>query len=302
MALLSRPAPVNFTEALAKAHEKQNRSHFPNRLSNTTLPLKQLAARDSAILLQNALLDTASEVSLNIPGHLQASGDPGTYIVQAKGPPDEAFRAQLKQAGATIVSYIPNNAYLVRAEAGAAQSLDHAPQIQAVLKYEPYYKLSPLLLDLAVKQRPLPENAVLKVLLFSDARDRTLSHLQDLGANVLGEESSPFGPVVSIQPPVDTLPDVAGLSGVQAIELARKRISANDLSRVAMGVAADAQAQTNYLGLTGNGILVNVNDTGIDKTHPDLPGGDGRFCNQPGRFQWAWDACGGDYCQHGRQV
>src|SRR5690242_1261946 len=45
-AMLSKPTPVDLTEALAKAHEKQNRSHFPNRLSNTTLPLKQLAARD----------------------------------------------------------------------------------------------------------------------------------------------------------------------------------------------------------------------------------------------------------------
>lgn len=130
-AMLSQPTPVNFTETLARAHEKQNRSHFPNRLSNTTLTLKQLVARDSAILLQNALLDTAAGVSLNIPGHLQASDDPRTYIVQAKGPPDEAFRAQLKQAGATIVSYIPNNAYLVRAEAGAAQSLEQLPQTQS---------------------------------------------------------------------------------------------------------------------------------------------------------------------------
>src|SRR5882672_7051335 len=52
--LLSRPTPVDFTEALAKAHEKQYRSRWPNRLSNTPLPLKQLAARESAILLQNA--------------------------------------------------------------------------------------------------------------------------------------------------------------------------------------------------------------------------------------------------------
>src|SRR4051812_26028007 len=47
--LLSEPTPVDFTEVLAKAREKQNRSRYPNRLSNTTLPLKQLGATDSAI-------------------------------------------------------------------------------------------------------------------------------------------------------------------------------------------------------------------------------------------------------------
>src|SRR6267378_588610 len=54
VALLSQPSPVNFAEALATAYAKQNRARFPNRLSNTSLPLKQLQARDSAILLQNA--------------------------------------------------------------------------------------------------------------------------------------------------------------------------------------------------------------------------------------------------------
>ena len=38
-----------------------------------------------------------------------------------------------------------------------------------------------------------------------------------------------------------------------------------------MRVAADAHVQTNYLALTGNGVLLDVNDTGIDATHPDLP-------------------------------
>src|SRR5437764_15421064 len=50
VALLSQPSPANFAEALATAYARQNRSRFPNRLSNTALPLKQLQARDTAIL------------------------------------------------------------------------------------------------------------------------------------------------------------------------------------------------------------------------------------------------------------
>src|SRR5882724_2811459 len=272
VALLSQPTALNFAEVMAAAYAKKNRSRYPNRLSNTSLPLQQLQAQDSAILLQNALLDTAAGVSLNLPGQLQATGDPGSYLIQSKGPLDETFRAQLKQAGAVIVSYIPNNAYLVRASEAVAQSLQSSPQTQAVLRYEPYYKLSPLLLDLAVKQRPLPEQSVLKVLLFGDAREATLSQLQDLGASVLGEEASPFGPVVRVQPKVDQLTAVAGLSGVQAVGLARPRVAANDLSRVTLGVSVDTQTQSNYLGLTGSGVRVSVEDSGIDKLHPDLVG------------------------------
>ena len=69
------------------------------------------------------MIDTGAKLNLAIPKNLQAAGDPGAYIVQARGPVDEAFRAQLAAAGAQIVSYIPNNAYLVRISAGGAAGL-----------------------------------------------------------------------------------------------------------------------------------------------------------------------------------
>ena len=51
-----------------------------------------------------------------------------------------------------------------------AQQLQAGPRTQAVLPYEPYYKLKPSLLNLAVAQKPLPANSALNVLLFADAR------------------------------------------------------------------------------------------------------------------------------------
>ena len=57
---------------------------------------------------------------------------------------------------------------------------------------------------------------------------------------------------------------------MQEVEWALTRAAANDLSRVRVGVATDALATNNYLGLTGTNVLVNVNDSGVDATHPDL--------------------------------
>jgi subtilisin-like proprotein convertase family protein len=248
----------------------RNTNHLALRLSNTTKPLKQLMRSDRALLLENALLDTA-QPGPSIPDHLRAQGDPGSYLVQARGPIDNAFRSLLKAAGATVVSYIPNNAYLVRASAGMAQQLQSDPRTQAVLPYEPYYKLKPTLLKLAVAQALLPDNSALNLLLFADAREQTLTDLEDLGAEILGEDRSPFGPVVQVVPPVESLPFLAGLPGVQELELAAARAPANDLSRVRIGVSTDTLALTNnYLGLTGSNVLVNVNDSGVDATHPDL--------------------------------
>ena len=58
------------------------------------------------------------------------------------------------------------------------------------------------------------------------------------------------------------------MTGVQIVELNRSRVSANDLSRGRLAVATNTVTETNYLGLTGKGILVNVNDTGVDAQHP----------------------------------
>jgi subtilisin-like proprotein convertase family protein len=239
------------------------------RLSNTAKPLKVLQRSDRAILLENALLDT-TQPGPSIPDHLRAQGDPGSYVVQARGLIDAGFRSLLTAAGASVVAYIPNNAYLVRASEAVAEQLQGDPRTQSVLPYEPYYKLKPSLLKLAVPQQPLPDGSVLNVLLFADARDQTLAALGDLGAKVLGQDQSPFGPVVQVVPPVESLPLLAGLPGVQELELAAARVPANDLSRVAIGVATDTLTSSNYLGLTGTNVLVNVNDSGVDATHPDL--------------------------------
>ncbi len=91
-----------------------------------------------------------------MPGQLRPQGDPGAYIVQARGPIDNAFRAMLAAAGAQIVSYIPNDAYLVRLDQGGADALAANPLTQAVLAYEPYYKIQSPLLPLALVDTNLP--------------------------------------------------------------------------------------------------------------------------------------------------
>ena len=214
--LLSQAGTLNSPPAAEPVtqHATRNTNQFALRLSNTSAPIGQLQRNDQAILLENALLDTTQPVP-SIPNHLRAQGDPGSYLVQSRGPINDTFRSLLQAAGATIVSYIPNNAYLVRASAAVARQLKAAPQTQAVLPYEPYYKLKLSLLKLAVAQDPLPANTVLNVLLFADARDTTRAELQQLGASFLGdEERSPFGPVLTVVPPAGGLPAIAGLPGV----------------------------------------------------------------------------------------
>ena len=251
----SASAVTNTLAAVATNSAASSKTNlFAWRLSNTPKSIGQLEGDRHAILLENAFIDTSSPLNLSIPAHLRSHGDPGAYIVQARGPIDSAFRAVLAAADAQIVAYIPNDAYLVRAQAGVANGLAANPLTQAVIPYEPYYKISssmpvtvgqksfssaptgtnrvtgPSLLVLAVKQSPLPAGTYLTLGLFKDNAPATVAQIEKLGGQVVARDNSPFGPVVRVQPPADWLA-LAALPGVQIVEPYHQRVHANDLSR-----------------------------------------------------------------------
>ncbi len=277
------PAPVALSPAAQIAARKAalatavtnslfaKTNHFAYRLSNTTKSIGQLASDHHAILLDNALIQTDAKMDLRIPAHLRAVGEPGAYLVQSRGAINGAFRAALAAAGAKTVSYIPNNALLVQLTSAGAAALAGNSLVQAVLPYDPYFKVQSSLLGLAVKQQPLAKGTYLTLGLFSDGATATAAQIQKLGGIVVATDRSPFGPIVRVQPPADWLA-LAQLPGVQLLEPAHRRVAANDLSRSVTGVAFNSVAPTNYLNLTGTNVIVEVNDTGIDTNHPDLSG------------------------------
>ena len=253
---------TNNPRAAAAARARAYRFRF--RLANTTKTIGELTRDPHAILLANALIDTEAKLDLAIPKNLQATGDPGAYIVQAHGPIDNAFRATLAAAGAQIVSYIPNNAYLVNLSASGANSI--ASEGFSVIPYEPYYKLSSSLLAAVANNQPAGE---LKVAAFPGTADATKTALAKIGVTVVAEETTPLGPLFVLQN-VSDVTAVAQIPTVHIVEPSYKRVPANDLSRATVGVAANAQTTNNYMNLSGANVLVEVNDSGIDATHPDL--------------------------------
>jgi subtilisin-like proprotein convertase family protein len=241
------------------------------RLSNTRQTAGQLARNSHGLILRNALIDTAKPVHLNIPPHLRAKGAPGSYIVQSDRPLDQEFYDTLKKYGATNVSYIPNNAALAQATPEQARLMLDDPEFQAVLPWEPYYKLDPALLPSAVEQEPATSIYALRITTFPGQIDAAVAALSSLGATVIGQDRSPFGPTLIAQTPPDTLAAVARLPLAWEVEAYTPRQALNDLTRVVVGVATNSTTNApNYLNLYGSNIWVNLNDTGAQASHPDL--------------------------------
>ena len=265
--------PLTDPRRVSVAEARTNRLAW--RLSNTSRPLADLLNDGRAILLENALIDSSRPVTFTFPKNLQPAGDPGACIVQSVGPASAAFRSLLGRAGAQIVAYIPNNAYLVRLPAGGAGGLAAQPGVQAVLPYEPYYKIQLALLGAAVNREPLGAGTLLNLGLFAEGAARTLEQIEaQPGVRVVARERSPFGPVARVQLAAGAdWTALAALPGVQIVEPFHRRVSANDLSRVTVGIATNTTVPTNYLNLTGLNVLVAVNDSGIDATHPDFSTG-----------------------------
>ena len=170
----------------------------------------------------------------------------------------------LTAAGAQVVSYIPNNAYLVQANAAQAAAISADALTAAVLPYEPYYKVSASLLASAT-----PVSPVLNLGLFPNADAAVIAQLRDLGVPIVTQDRSPFGTILRVIAPADWMA-LAQLPGVHVVEPASRRTIANDLARVTLGVSTDTVTNATYLGLSGSNVVVEVNDSGIDATHPDF--------------------------------
>ena len=242
------------------------------RLSNCPPNMPEGPWNASTILLENAVIDTASSVPLPIPPDLRSRADPGAWLIQCRGPISDLFRQRLASEGALVISYIPNHTFLVVMPPEKAPLLRSAPEVQAVLPFEPYYKLKSPLLEAVQHSSSIPGDARLRVLVFPGGETAVHEVVAANWGRVLAVEDSPFGKVLLVSPGTLSLTTLAQLPGVHLVETESTRVFATDISRARMGVAPSYSAASNYFALTGTNQVVSVNDSGVDATHPALAG------------------------------
>lgn len=208
----------------------------------------------------------------------------GLYLVQLNGPvQDEALDALLA-TGVELVSYIPYNAYVIRASSTAAAALIAAklPQVQFLGDYEPGFRLSR---ELRHEGRALLKDTVDVIVQVVDS-PAVASAINALAA--LGEVrgSHQVGNFHNVRLTVRTsqLDAVASVPDVFAIELQKQRRILDEAQgqivagNVSAGGIVAAPGYLTWLGSKGfNGtqftsFAVEVTDDAYSLSgHPDLP-------------------------------
>ena len=264
---------------------------------------------ENVILLNGYALDTTNPQlsSLALPSDLRqtemadalATGrlpDRGLYLVQFAGPVQDAWLDAVRETGVEVISYVPSNAYVVRAELPAAALLSslrsRSSFVQYIGDYEPAYRLSPGLQKVRALSTDSNVDITVQVI---DARDSddTIAILRGMATRVAGIEDSLNYHNVRLTVPAARLREIARLENVFAVE-ERGRIKRLDEAQgqiVAGNLAGNVPSGPGYLAwLTGKGFsgsqfssfAVEVVDDAYTLTgHPDLPSTRIAFQNNP---------------------
>jgi Subtilase family len=220
----------------------------------------------------------------------------GLFIVQFEGPVKKEWRAAIEQTGARIVSYMPNNAYIVRADNKAAfgvwQLKNQHPSVQYVGDYEPAFKMPPVMGVV----RQLGGSAYVTVTVqFIDGPEtaRKIGELKSTAVQFLSETKVLNYHNVSVMIPASQLTELASDDDVFAIEEYTKFVRLDEAQGqiVAGNLTGNSPTGPGYLawlaskGFTSSqfgSFAVNVVDDAYSLTgHPDLPSGRIAFQNNP---------------------
>ena len=220
---------------------------------SSRVPVELFLNGDNAILLKNAQFDTkATKLTISASGISQYPSDmEGYYIVQFTSYIHEDWKMAVRDTGAVIFDYVPNNAFIVRMNASVKSKVEALQTVQWVGIYEPAYRINPVL----QASGSVREN--ITVLLFdSTDNERISGEIKKLGGIVV--ESA--GDRIQVRIDRSKISDVAVINGVYWIEKYVPPVIFNDVAANITGV----YSVRNTHGLNGSGQIVAVADSGLD--------------------------------------
>ncbi len=230
------------------------------------------------IWLKNAKFDTAkgdpampTTLGINAyPDHVK-----GTYIVQKNGAVSEEWKADIARAGGEILSYIPDNAFLVRMDNDAKGKVNAVKGNQWMGIYQPAYKISE---ELNGRQGKVTVN----IDLFNGGNNGpAVRFLKDNAGTIISvTRNDQINKIVaefdaSIMGDLASFPDVNWMS-----ERADTKIVNDGSVVIAQSGAGGSTRTIHNMGIQGEGQIVAIGDSGLaegvgldDVDHDNFNGG-----------------------------
>lgn len=207
------------------------------------------------------------------------------FIVQFEGPAKPEWVQAVRDLGGVITGTVPEYAFLVRLKRDLVDEVAALPEVRWVGRYEPSYKLSPMLTgnrgpsaaaelpgrSLSAEAAPATPWGNITVVLH-ERRDRrkVVERLERAGARVISAEKDRVR--AEVEPVLlDEIVEMREVRWVEPYSLPRLH---ND---VAAEIVGTRRVQSGH-GLDGSGQIVAVADTGLDSgadddtMHPDFTG------------------------------
>ncbi|MEO5617313.1 MAG: S8 family serine peptidase [Candidatus Eisenbacteria bacterium] len=189
------------------------------------------------------------------------AGGRGGYLVQFAGPIEPGQREQLEAAGATVVTYVPRYALVVRMGDAERAQVEGLSFVRWVGAYQPAYKLSE---ELASATGP----ATLVVLLYPDA-DLVAERgaLEAMGGTIVEATDSGRNKIIRVTMDAASSQAIASRGDVAWVEPYHQPVTNNGPAQWVVQTNVTNNRRVWDMGLHGEGQVVHTSDSGIRTSH-----------------------------------
>ncbi|MEC7584468.1 MAG: S8 family serine peptidase [Planctomycetota bacterium] len=199
-----------------------------------------------------------------IADELRAGPDTGLWLVQFRGKPTESARALVQSVGASLHTYMPEHAYVVRMDRAQSAAVRALPVVRWVGPYEPAYRLERELMQRYRAGQALPEGRY-DLLMLDKHNDKAAlaAAIERIGGRVVDPHPGSVLFTVELSGPQV----LAALRLDEVLYLNRWSAPEFDMDN------ARIQGGANYVevtaGYTGAGVRGHVYE-GVEFNHPDF--------------------------------
>lgn len=137
------------------------------------------------------------------------------YVVQFKQAPNESDRAALISRGARIFKYLPDDAYIIRANPSAIKQIRNLAQVNGVLPYTLKFKLSPDFSPFSVFTSDKVENVLIKTFKPQFTKE-VIETIKSISPNI--EVVRAEGTAILLNVPQNLVGKVAAVQGIDHVQ------------------------------------------------------------------------------------